>query len=629
MPSLVPAIADDTCEWILEDKHYRKWQNSTDQHLLYVLGGPGKGKTHVASFLRNHLKDTPLQASCKTRCKPLVLDFFCDSAEVRRSNALAVQLRIISQLAESNKDDIELHRIISFILSNWHVDPKNNVISNHVWSRVEDIIIKNNNASDNCSHECDVRTYLILDGLDECDYKSIRYFLQRLESFCKSPRLKGRREFKAVVFTRPLSSEARKKTVIDLDDSTQYKNQMHNEIKRVIEWSSDSFVSALSSNLEKEAFKNDLVQKSNGTFLWVASMIELLQESPRYSRTSRPDPSQHMLDGLMPGSLSSVYDRMLLEILEEKYGKVHNFHPARCAQVIRIVKVAARPLTVDQLKQAMGVSEDVLVPILDSCQHIIYQVPDEGLQLMHASLGDYLAKRTWLTMPASVGLHMWPIFATLVDLFETISFHLYYLEFIISLLIFLLISYFALVVPQHSKVVSSLLFITAALLLQVFTPHMLRQTQSPILRKHAELARYLLNLCVFGVFSFSESEAHGELFSKSLNHLMDKKNGLQDKDDMIFRKQSRRSKVKSEVGFQGRQTFTNYACLYWSDHASCLANAASKTIQKSHEDLLLKFFEEYFLHWVVSLSYHKETYSSVGSIRKINSLSEVSRVVYE
>ena len=49
--------ADGTCEWIIDHPLYYSWLQSHSQ-LLWISGGPGKGKTMLSIFLAEHLKAT-------------------------------------------------------------------------------------------------------------------------------------------------------------------------------------------------------------------------------------------------------------------------------------------------------------------------------------------------------------------------------------------------------------------------------------------------------------------------------------------------------------------------------------------------------------------------------------------
>src|ERR1700712_2856456 len=47
--------ARGTCEWIRDNENYQSWLSGSSQ-LLWILGGPGKGKTMMSIFLTEELE---------------------------------------------------------------------------------------------------------------------------------------------------------------------------------------------------------------------------------------------------------------------------------------------------------------------------------------------------------------------------------------------------------------------------------------------------------------------------------------------------------------------------------------------------------------------------------------------
>ena len=57
-----------TCEWIREDNTYRCWLNG-DVNLLWICGGPGKGKTMLSIFLTEELEQRVLNRTISAAAK--------------------------------------------------------------------------------------------------------------------------------------------------------------------------------------------------------------------------------------------------------------------------------------------------------------------------------------------------------------------------------------------------------------------------------------------------------------------------------------------------------------------------------------------------------------------------------
>jgi hypothetical protein len=62
-----------TCEWIKDHALYKTWA-ATESELLWISGGPGKGKTTLSLFLTQHLEIIAKTGST-------LVYFFCDQTE--------------------------------------------------------------------------------------------------------------------------------------------------------------------------------------------------------------------------------------------------------------------------------------------------------------------------------------------------------------------------------------------------------------------------------------------------------------------------------------------------------------------------------------------------------------------
>ena len=77
-----------TCEWILQDPTHKSWLQD-DPDLLWICGGPGKGKTMMSIFLtqtfeRQNRDDT--------------IYYFCNSEDDRNSTSSAILRALIWQI---------------------------------------------------------------------------------------------------------------------------------------------------------------------------------------------------------------------------------------------------------------------------------------------------------------------------------------------------------------------------------------------------------------------------------------------------------------------------------------------------------------------------------------------------
>src|SRR2546421_405855 len=91
-----------TCEWILTNPKYTEWAATEGSQLLCVVGGPGIGKTMIASYLIDQI-ETRVKRSPST----LFLYFFCDNKDETRRTSKAVLRGLLVQLLQQQPSFFE------------------------------------------------------------------------------------------------------------------------------------------------------------------------------------------------------------------------------------------------------------------------------------------------------------------------------------------------------------------------------------------------------------------------------------------------------------------------------------------------------------------------------------------
>jgi ankyrin repeat domain-containing protein 50 len=82
---------DGTCEWVTKHHHYQEWLADTTQPLLWISGGPGKGKTMFAIYITEVLQ--PLVDVGGN----VLLYYFCSNRDKNRNTALTILRGILYQ----------------------------------------------------------------------------------------------------------------------------------------------------------------------------------------------------------------------------------------------------------------------------------------------------------------------------------------------------------------------------------------------------------------------------------------------------------------------------------------------------------------------------------------------------
>ncbi|KAL6918471.1 hypothetical protein FSST1_009966 [Fusarium sambucinum] len=372
------SLTPGTCEWIRSNDDYNSWLQSDDSQLLWISGGPGRGKTMLSIFLSQEMESLVQKPS------PLVLYVFCGD------NVHTSEIDIVrSLLYQILKHSLDLAR---------HVIPRMGTKERmrHTLSSRGDL--------------WEIFTHMIsdpelgpivclIDGLDECAQDAISWLLQNLRQIFgdkTQSRIHPGSSVKLAIVSRPMAGLSGYRRV-DLENISESTTQ---DIIQVIDAriKEQQLFSELDESFEED-IKNTLKEKAQGTFLWVGFAIrELL-----LARTKTE--MQEVLRSL-PKDLKSLYSRILLRIKDQWRGEVARLtswviqarHPLTALQLADALKMEVQ--TVHDLVTLSGSlltwdDQTVCPPALPGPVRIrppkIYWNPNEKvLKVVHASVSDFL-----------------------------------------------------------------------------------------------------------------------------------------------------------------------------------------------------------------------------------------------
>ena len=148
-------------------------------------------------------------------------------------------------------------------------------------------------------------------------------------------------------------------------------------------------------------------QKSNGTFLWVALVIEELRQVLGVD----------MLEALedMPSSLTPVYDRMMKHIQQ-----LPRQYPRRCLLSLSAATFAYRPLHLREIHILAGLQKEIRNSgdperIINMCGSFL-TIRDNYVYFIHQSAKDYLNEdASTLIFPAGYGRIHYDMFSWSLD----------------------------------------------------------------------------------------------------------------------------------------------------------------------------------------------------------------------
>ncbi|OAA55165.1 Ankyrin repeat-containing domain protein [Cordyceps fumosorosea ARSEF 2679] len=352
--------AEGTCEWLIQHPSYREWLSGTDPPLLWISGGPGKGKTMLAIYITEALQ--PSVASPDY----VLLYYFCSSRDRNRNTAVTIMRGIIHQwltfhpqLVQHIKNYFEGSETTKYTISNF--------VS--LWRLF--LILMQQSASR--------QVLCVLDGLDECEGDSLKQLLDAMGEYISNREEATSAKLKIILLSRPrpqiLESKLGHHRRIKLDDADVEIGQDVEKyiFAKVAELATEQ---SLSEDMLLQV-RRTLMAGAEGTFLWVGFVADELKGK-----------SWHKIEQILqrvPKGLGGIYQRLLQQIEAKE----------KLVPVLQWIVLAARPLTVDELTAATGTTAsndlaatEVMKSQLDSCG-LLVKIEGEVVNLVHESAKEF------------------------------------------------------------------------------------------------------------------------------------------------------------------------------------------------------------------------------------------------
>lgn len=319
---------DGTCNWILEQSSFLEWTSAEfpagSAKILWINGARGFGKTILCARVVEYLQ-------CTLDVKPAHF-FFSSDFESRRDPFIAVRSWLIQLLSDP--------AVFQIAWKEW------DAYDSQVATRTDIVRIfrKTVAAVPGCT--------LILDGLDECagmgqawdadNTTSVAMFLETVQQAINSTNTR-------MLLVCRDEPEIRQ-SIIRSDGLSWFDFKISSDhVQADNELFSKSIVDKKLQN-KPEAIKNDissrLASRCNGQFLW----IKMLEPSLRSGKNKKQ--LEAAIDA-SPDGLDHLYDRDWQRLL-----KLPNGESSRAISLLRWAAFALRPLTVNEITEALLVTED-------------------------------------------------------------------------------------------------------------------------------------------------------------------------------------------------------------------------------------------------------------------------------
>jgi hypothetical protein len=308
----------DSYRWILDNPKLRQWRDDPESTLLWIKADPGKGKTMLLCGIVDELKkSTP----------PSLLSFFCQGTDSRINNATAVLRGLIYLLADQQPS------LASHLRKKYDHAGKSLFEDPNSWVALSDIfknILQDTNLK---------TTYLVIDALDECvtDLPKLLDFIIYTSS--SSARVKWLLSSRNELHIEQKLRSADEQTSLSLE-LKENAEQVSRAVDVYINDKLSRFESLQDDGL-RDRVRDILRRKANGTFLWVALVVQELERPESW------DPLQVVEE--VPTGLHQLYDRMVNQIQQ-----LTKRNSELCRLMLSIATVAYRPLHLAEIGSLCG-----------------------------------------------------------------------------------------------------------------------------------------------------------------------------------------------------------------------------------------------------------------------------------
>jgi ankyrin repeat protein len=361
---------EGTCEWLLVQENYNEWLLSQcPPQLLRLVGGPGMGKTMISSFMVEEMeKKVPRTPDM------MFVYYFCDNKDDKRNTATAIIRGLLLQLFQQ--------RPVLFK----QIQPSFEMMAASLFANFDALWRILVNVMKDCGPG---ELIILVDALDECEQASRQAFLANLLSILEDKSL----NVKILITCRPepeiedIFRGRRGSLYIRLDHiNTDLSRFMEIRVRELVRRKAWTFK-------EEKMIREALMEKVDGTFLWVSLVLEDISTIKMKSKISEKLRT-------LPSSLRDIYARMINNVESD------DLDVAKL--VLEIVVAAHRPLTVHELAMAYLLALDCpeewdsdYLPTIDDLESytdcyqccglfLLLDTTTDTVNLVHQSAKDFL-----------------------------------------------------------------------------------------------------------------------------------------------------------------------------------------------------------------------------------------------
>jgi hypothetical protein len=372
-------LLEGSYSWVLNNASFQQWHTDPQCQMLWIKGDPGKGKTMLLCGIIDELKKSTAG---------LLSFFFCQANDSRINSATAVLRGLIYLLINQQPS------LASHLRKKYDQAGSSLFQDANAWIALSDIF-------KSMMQDADLKTsYLVIDAIDECVADLPKLLDLIVYTIPSSNRVKwlitSRNEAHIVQKLESIGDEA--KLSLELKQNAE-------QVTRAVDVYIDyklSCLDLLNDDGMREQVRSELRHKADGTFLWVALVIQELKR--QFEEYGICDPLVVVKES--PLGLHELYDRMM-----DRNQRLPRNHTSICRLLLSTTAVAYRPLFLVEMGSLRGLAGRAMV-LAENVRKIVAMcgsfltVRDEQIYLIHQSAKDYLSgKMAVAALPSQGEMH--------------------------------------------------------------------------------------------------------------------------------------------------------------------------------------------------------------------------------
>ncbi|KAL3495324.1 ankyrin repeat-containing domain protein [Aspergillus germanicus] len=318
---------EGTCEWSTGHSLFSHWKETRLSSLLWISADPGFGKSVLAKYLVDHVVPT---TNRRTTCY-----FFFKADSSDQGSAANAMCALLRQLLLQRPGLRERH---PWILDKFGTDKDQLTTS---FSSLWDMLVKVSMSQEEGEVIC------VLNALDECAESDRQQLTRALDKLYRSKDHKGTLKF---LVTSRLYAHIQREfqllknavpTIHLSGEDDVEANNIEQEINLVIQRKVEEIGDRLELEEHERSFlKQELLQISNRTYLWVTLIIDMMENTLSYTNKRL----QEMIE-ILPKAVDEAYERILSQSPDME----------KARRLLHMVVGAIQPLTVKEMRVALAV----------------------------------------------------------------------------------------------------------------------------------------------------------------------------------------------------------------------------------------------------------------------------------